>query len=205
MFAIYVLEMRLNVMAKFFDMLGLSLILILMIFILYTPLAFVHELGHFIVAIVLRLDVTTFTLGYAPYTAIFNISNQSTTCFAIGSLQIELKPTVLGGSIYIPLSDGDKANIYNDWLLAFRLILVVSAGFIMNFSLSYFLTRWSGYSFYVLNSLVFARRKFFSRGYFIAVTAIATYLMGLYSMFGSGQDGSHIVVILKAIIYRTNV
>ena len=192
-------------MTKFLDVLGLSLIHIVLIFILYTPLAFVHELGHFVVALVLRLDVTMFTLGYAPYAAIFNLSNQGTTCFAIGSLQIELRPTVLGGSIYIPLSDSDKANIYNDWLLAFRLILVVSAGFIMNFSLGYFLTRWSGYFFGIFNSLLFARGKFFSRGYFIAVTAIATCLMGLYSMFGSGQDGSHIISILKAIIYRTSI
>ncbi|EIW17354.1 MULTISPECIES: site-2 protease family protein [Pelosinus] len=192
-------------MAKFFDMLGLSLILIVLIFILYTPLAFVHELGHFIVASVLRLDVATFTLGYAPYTAIFNLSNQSTTDFAIGSLQIELRPTLLGGSIYIPLSDSDKASIYNNLFLALRLIFVVSAGFIVNFSLCYFLVRRSGYSLQMFSSILFTRSKFLSQGYFIVVTAITSCLMGVYSLFASGQDGSHILSILKAIIYRTNI
>lgn len=201
----YVLGARLNVMTKFLDMLGLSLILIVLIVLLYTPLAFIHELGHFIVASVLRLDVATFTLGYAPYAAIFNLSNQSTTCFAIGSLQIELRPTLLGGSIYIPLSDIDKANLYNNLFLALRLMLVVAAGFIVNFALGYFLVRWSGYSLQMFASLLFDRSKFRSRGYFIAVIVVTSCLMGLYSLFASGQDGSHIISILKAIIYRTNI
>ena len=192
-------------MAKFLDMLSLSLILIVLIFLLYTPLAFVHELGHFIVASVLRLNVATFTLGYAPYTAIFNLSDQSTTCFSIGSLQIELRATLLGGSIYIPLPGDDKANIYNNLFLAFRLILVVAAGFIINFLLGYFLVRWSGFSLRALVRVLFNRSEFLTSGYFIAVTVVTSCLMGLYSLFASGQDGSHITNILRAIIYKTNI